>query len=99
MTQLKLLSFMNVPAEIRLRNIKNVDFNDESGIITNWIEKTNVDDNESKKITIKTYNSIRNKEIKKIVKHLFEQWSDAMNLYTHNCQHFSYYVTQLYNPL
>jgi hypothetical protein len=37
---------------------------------------------------------IKNNKIKKIVKKLFE-WDPTMNLYTHNCQHFSSYAKKV----
>jgi hypothetical protein len=83
-TKVKLLFFMSVPGEVRIRHIKGVDFTDDTSIIESWKKDTNMDYN-------KVYREIRDKEIKGIMKRALE-WPDHMNMYTHNCQHFSRFV-------
>lgn len=34
-------------------------------------------------------------QAKKFINRIEKKWSTTMNLYTHNCQHFSYFVTDL----
>ena len=91
-TQLKMVLAFNVPAEIRIRNIKNVNFNDEKSIIENWKLSTQTDNIESKIINTKTYNSIMDKKIKQLMNQIFQYQKKDMNMYINNCQHFSYFV-------
>lgn len=92
-TLLKLLFARNVPAEIRLRqvmvNIDNIEI-----IKDKWNAMNEVDAIISSKITNNFYNKIRNTKIKNIVSKSF-QWHSYMNLYTHNCQHFSRFVNNI----
>lgn len=79
-TQLKLLSSCNVAGEIRVHMIKDVDFNNDEEIVNKWIEYTE-----------KSNGNIYDSEVNTIIKQVKEEWSQDMNLYTHNCQHFSHY--------
>ena len=45
----------------------------------------------SYKLSQYVYNKIYNKQIKNIIDVAFE-WLPYMNLYNHNCQHFSKYI-------
>jgi hypothetical protein len=83
-TQLQMLYFMNVPAEIRLRQLKNIDFTNDEKIVESWIEETN------RSINYPITN-IKDRKIRDIVKKIVMEWKHEMNLYTHNCQHFSHY--------
>jgi len=74
----------HVPGEVRIRHIKGVDFTDDESIIESWKTDTNMDYK-------RVYRAIRDKEIKGIMKRALE-WPDHMNMYTHNCQHFSRFV-------
>jgi hypothetical protein len=44
-----------------------------------------------------TINNIdeENSQAKKFIKRIKKKWGSSMNLYTHNCQHFSNFVTDL----
>lgn len=88
-TLLKMI-FTNIPGEVRLRrietNIENTDM-----IFQEWNNMNNVDTYESTKLTKSVYNEINNIEIKNII-YVSLSWLPYMNLYKHNCQHFSNYV-------
>jgi hypothetical protein len=89
-TLLKLFFGRNVPAEIRLRYIEtNIDYNET--IMQKWSTMINMDEYSSAKLSKTVYNNIYNKQVKNIVNRAFA-WSPYMNLYNHNCQHFSRYV-------
>jgi hypothetical protein len=86
----------NVPAEIRLRFIKTNIENTEN-IIQQWDNANKINENLSYQLSRNTYNKITNKQIKSIVNNSL-QWRPYMNLYTHNCQHFSHYVKNISRP-
>jgi hypothetical protein len=92
-TLMKLLFARNVPAEVRLRYIKTNIENNEF-IIQEWDTMNKVNEFASSQISKSVYNKIYNKQIKNIITNSF-QWLPYMNLYTHNCQHFSHYVTNI----
>jgi hypothetical protein len=108
-TLVKLLFGQNVDAEVRLRYIKTDNYdknwlNTDYNVIDNTIDDTFVKEwdsinklNEkmSKQITKNIYNSVKNKQINNIIKSSFI-WSEYMNLYHHNCQHFSKYMYNIY---
>ena len=108
-TLMKLLLGQNVDAEIRLRHIKtdnggdicNVNNNNEinnkidTTFVEKWSSMNNLNEKMSKQLTKNTYNNIDNKQIQNIVKSSF-LWNEYMNLYYHNCQHFSKYVYKIY---
>ena len=91
-TLLKLLFGRNVPAEVRLRYIEtNIDYNET--ILEKWNVMNNIDEYGSVKLSKSVYNNIYNKQIQNIIATAFN-WFPYMNLYNHNCQHFSHYVKQ-----
>jgi hypothetical protein len=89
-TLLKLLFARNVPAEVRLRYIETNMENNET-IMQKWSNMINMDEYSSAELTKTIYNKIYDEKIKNIVDRAFA-WSPHMNLYNHNCQHFSHYV-------
>lgn len=92
-TLLKLLFAQPVRAEIRLRRITtNID--NRETIIDKWNAMNPVDAIQSSTITTIEYKKIRNPIIRTIVDKSF-QWQPYMNLYTHNCQHFSHFVNNI----
>lgn len=92
-TLLKMLVGMNVPAEIRLRYIiTNIVNTDE--IVEQWDNMNKVTPEISYQLTNNFYNKIQNKQIKNIIHKSFN-WQHYMNLYNHNCQHFSGYVKNI----
>ena len=92
-TLLKMVLARNVPAEIRVRyiitNMENTDT-----IIEKWDNMNKVHHDISYQLTKSFYNNILNKEIKNIINQSFK-WEPYMNLYNHNCQHFSHYVKNI----
>lgn len=92
-TLLKMVLARNVPAEIRIRyiitNMENTDT-----IIEKWDNMNKVHHDISYQLTKSFYNNILNKEIKNIINQSFK-WEPYMNLYNHNCQHFSHYVKNI----
>lgn len=105
-TLIKLLFGQNVDAEVRLRYIKtdndcnicsdnnNIDCNNNT-FVEKWNNMNNLNEKMSKQLTKNTYNTINNKQIQNIIKSSF-LWRQYMNLYYHNCQHFSKYVYKIY---
>ena len=92
-TLLKMLFARNVPAEIRLRYIiTNMVNTDE--IIEQWDNMNKVTPELSSQLTTTVYNNIQNKEIKNIIDKSLK-WQPSMNVYNHNCQHFSHYVKNI----
>ena len=89
-TLLKMILAQNVPAEVRLRYIETNMENNET-IMQKWSNMINMDEHASAKLSKNVYNNIYNKQIKNIVTRAFT-WLPYMNLYNHNCQHFSQYV-------
>ena len=92
-TLLKMVLARNVPAEIRLRyiitNMENTDV-----IIEKWDNMNKVHHDISYQLSKRVYTNIQNKQIKNIIYQSFK-WEPYMNLYTHNCQHFSHYVKNI----
>jgi hypothetical protein len=76
----KLISGKNIKGEVRLRRI------DQETIFKKYTEE------ESRALTLATYHSIKDTEMKTVIKKLFDWNENSMNLYTRNCQHFSRYV-------
>lgn len=95
-TLLKMLFAHNVPAEVRLRFIKTNIENKEM-IIQQWDNMNKVNQEISSKLTKTVYNSIYNRQIKNIIDKSLK-WLPYMNLYNHNCQHFSHYVKNISRP-
>ena len=92
LTKIKLLFGFTIPADIRLCNIKNVDYNDDTQIMEKWKDVTLLDDIELQNNNQKIYKSIRDKQMKIIIKNAFQFWNKDMNMYNNNCQHFSHFV-------
>jgi hypothetical protein len=84
----KLISGKNIKGEVRLRRI------DREKIFSTLDKKCT--EKESRTITLATYHSIKDSEMKTIIKKLFD-WNEKkqMNLYTRNCQHFSEYTKHI----
>jgi hypothetical protein len=91
-TLLKLLIAVNVPAETRIRHIEDVSFFEDEQIEEKWSNMNNIDFIESQKLSDKTYKEINDPEMKNIIDKI-KEWNNSMNLYTHNCQHFSSFVS------
>lgn len=89
-TLLKLLFARNVPAEVRLRYIETNIENNET-ILEKWSTMINMDEYASTQLSKSVNKKIYDKQVKNIVNRAFA-WSPYMNLYNHNCQHFSRYV-------
>ena len=89
-TLLKMLLAQNVPAEVRLRYIETNIENNKT-IIQKWTNMMNMDEYNSAKLSKNVYKKIYEKQVQNIVNRAF-LWPPYMNLYNHNCQHFSHYV-------
>lgn len=77
-TAVRLFLGFNAPAEIRFMPITEVDFRDTSTLIEKWETIRN------EETSIEKPNEILD---------LFTDWkNDSMNLYCHNCQHFSRFI-------
>jgi hypothetical protein len=81
----------NVPAEIRVRKLEKVNIEENDKIIEEWKIQTNQSAFESKKITETVIKKIKNAELIKILDKV-KLWNSSMNVYTHNCQHFSSFI-------
>ena len=92
-TLLKLALAMNVPAETRLRVIRNGSSMSDSEFIGAWHAMNPADTDESLELSNKVYRSIRDRRLKTLLDSVFT-WNNEMNLYTHNCQHFSAFVSE-----
>ena len=96
-TLLKLLFAQNIPAEIRIRHIDlskyNLTYNNynERILINIWHNSNFQNYLESQLISDQVFKKIKNKNIKKFITNI-KTWNTSMNLYTHNCQHFSQYI-------
>jgi len=89
--RMKLLLGNWVPAEVRVRCIKDVNFFDDMEILNSpyLLEVANAE--ESRKITAAVYKKISNKDIQTFIGKLIERGNDKqnqMNLYQYNCQSF-----------
>jgi hypothetical protein len=99
-TLLKLLFAYNVPAEIRIRHINLLKYNltytsiynniYNNELIDIWHNTTSQNYLESQIISDNTLKKIKNKKIKNFINKI-KNWDTSMNLYSHNCQHFSTY--------
>jgi hypothetical protein len=86
MTRAKLLFGQTVPAETRLRFIRNI--TDDSQIAKSPDVFDIQDSEKSKQITDQTLQNIKQKDIKEFIKSMMDKQDGKMNLYTYNCQHF-----------
>jgi len=89
----KMLFARNVPGEIRLRHVMTNIENDDR-IIKEWSKMNQVDPISSWQLSNNLYHKISNPQIKAIVGKSL-QWQPYMNLYNHNCQHFSRFVKNI----
>lgn len=95
-TLLNLLFGKDVAGEIRLRCIKDTNVYEEEKIMTIW--DNSLTEPESRALSISTYYSIKDEQIKEVVDKLISWKSDknqTMNLYVRNCQHFSGYAKKI----
>jgi len=88
---LKLLFAFNVPAETRVRFIKNGELLMDNDFIDTWYKTNPMDYMESQQLSERITGSIRDKDMKNLLDEV-KKWNTNMNLYTHNCQHFSAFV-------
>jgi len=108
-TLVKLLLGQNVDAEVRLRYIKTdngcdictgnsnneIDNKIDIAFVEKWDNINKLNEKTSKQLTKNTYNNIDNKQLQHIIESSF-LWHEYMNLYYHNCQHFSKYIYKIY---
>lgn len=96
-TQLQLLLGKNVEGEIRLRDLNNIDINDDKQIEIKW-NNTSFEESESRELTNNVYKSIKDVQLKGLLYKLL-YWeaknNQTMNLYIRNCQHFSGYARNI----
>jgi len=97
-TLVKLLLGQNVDAEVRLRYIKSDNGGDicsDNTLVEKWDNINKLNEKMSKQLSKNTYNTINNKQLQHIIESSF-LWHEYMNLYNHNCQHFSKYIYKIY---
>ena len=100
----KLLKGESVPAEIRLRMIQGTRMKDLENIKRKWkcvgwpdtAENCRVDDN----TVVLTFEEMMaradvDNTVKTVIAQIYRKWSCSMNLYNHNCQHFSDFVSDI----
>ncbi len=88
----RLLLGKNVPAELRVRRLQNINIRDDKIILKMW--DSNLSESHSRELSNSVYTSIQDKEIKEVIA-LFLLWEknkQHMNLYARNCQHFGNYA-------
>ena len=97
-TLVKLLLGQNVDAEVRLRYItmdNERDICSDNAFVEKWDNINKLNEKMSKQLSKNTYNTINNKQLQHIIESSF-LWHEYMNLYNHNCQHFSKYIYKIY---
>ena len=94
MTQLKLLFGQTVPAEVRLRFIKDV--TNDCDILKSPDILNIKDTIKSQQISNQVFKNIRQPEIRWIITTLSKKPYGGMNLYKYNCQHFCRETNNLY---
>jgi hypothetical protein len=97
-TLVKLLLGQNVDAEVRLRYItmdNERDICSDNTFVEKWDNINKLNEKMSKQLSKNTYNTINNKQLQHIIESSF-LWHEYMNLYNHNCQHFSKYIYKIY---
>jgi len=69
----------------------------DNAFVEKWSSMNNLNEKMSKQLSENTYNNIDidNKQLRHIIKSSF-LWHEYMNLYYHNCQHFSTYIHKIY---
>jgi hypothetical protein len=71
----------DVPAEVRIKNIIGVDFYDDDGIVDHWLVGSSIASSSSSSSLSSVFPELRT-------------WNGTtLNLYTHNCQHFSAFMS------
>lgn len=100
----KLLKGESVEAEIRLRMLQGTPIKDLQTIKRKWLcvgfpdtaENCLVDDN-SKILTFAEMMAMTDVDdtVKTVIEQIYRKWSCSMNLYNHNCQHFSDFVADM----
>jgi len=93
-TLFKLLAGINVPGEIRIRQITHnptISANTDSIIENICLQQ---DEHISKQISLQTVQNIKNADLNNTLNKILH-WETYMNLYTHNCQHFSHFVKNI----
>lgn len=98
-TLLKLLFGFNVKAELRIRYLSNYLLKNNN-FINIWHNMNSKDPYESKELTNNILENMcnkkkkycRNYDLQYFIKNIIKKWSNSMNLYNHNCQHFSYFI-------
>jgi hypothetical protein len=81
-TLMRLFLGENVPAEVRVKRLTNINIDmDDDTILQEWVSQS-------------TCTTMQDKKTQDIVAELrlWESNITTMNLYTRNCQHFSYYA-------
>ena len=97
-TMTKLLFLQSIPAEIRIRHIGSLQnyHDNKNDIINHWHSiNSKLTAYESLLLTDKIYENINDEFIKEKMSKIVK-WDSHMNLYYHNCQHFSYFVKQTF---
>jgi phage FluMu protein gp41 len=96
--QLYLLFAGNVQGEIRVRHIENAYSKDDKEIISEWEKVNDLYSNGNGDISQKLSNqviaSIKDADVITLLDKI-KKWNTTMNLYTHNCQHFSKFVNDI----
>ena len=67
----------------------------DNAFVEKWDSINKLNEKNSKQLTKNTYNNINNKQLQHIIQSSF-LWPEYMNLYYHNCQHFSKYMYKIY---
>lgn len=93
-TMLQLALAVNIPGEVRIRRIHNGAAMNEVEFVETWYAMNRVDPEVSIQITNHTRSGICDKGVKKLVDEI-STWDSNMNMYTHNCQHFSGFVERI----
>ena len=96
-TWLKLAIGNDVPGEVRIREIPTVTINEEDKIFEEWIRLINstmFSYEKSQQMSDFVISDIKSEKLKSFFNKILE-WKTPMNLYTHNCQHFSRFVQDL----
>ena len=95
-TLLKLLFGFNVKAEIRIRYLLN-----NNNFIDTWHSMNLKDPYKSEELTNNILEDMCNKKkycrdnsLHFFMKDIINNWPTSMNLYTHNCQHFSNFIQE-----
>lgn len=97
-TLLKLLFGYNVDAEIRIRYLSKYFLHNTNKFIDKWYSMNPNDPTKSKIITNNILDFMcltKNSDdcnIQYFIKEIISKWKSSMNLYNHNCQHFSNFV-------